>query len=214
MSIKLIILDFDGVIVESLDVKTQAFRELFREYDNAEDIIRYDLQNRAFSRFIKFKYIYENILGKEYNEEVAGELGRKFSEIVFQKVVACPFVAGAGEFLKMFSKTHPIYLVSATPQEELVKIVSSRKLRQYFKEVWDIPPKDKVEHIRQALKNEGTTAAEAIYIGDTREDFHIAQKTGVHFVGRINEENFDGLGVPAFPDMNGITKWLKVHALC
>lgn len=58
--IEVIILDFDGVVVESVDIKTEAFRELFQEYENVDDIVQYHLQNNAISRFIKFKYIYES----------------------------------------------------------------------------------------------------------------------------------------------------------
>jgi len=89
--IKVILLDFDGVIVESVDIKTAAFRELFQQHKNLVDkIVQYHLQNNAISRFIKFKHIYEDILGKKYNEKVEKELGKKFSKIVFQKVVKCP----------------------------------------------------------------------------------------------------------------------------
>ena len=32
MSVRAIVFDFDGTLVESVDVKTQAFRTLFKEY--------------------------------------------------------------------------------------------------------------------------------------------------------------------------------------
>lgn len=207
--IKVIILDFDGVVVESVDIKTEAFRELFQGYQSVDDIVQYHLQNNAISRFIKFKYIYENFLGREYNEEVEKELGKKFSEIVFQKVVECPFVSGAEEFLRIFSKVYPIYLVSATPQEELDRIVAGRNIQGYFKEVWGNPPGNKVDCIKRALKNENAKVEEAVYIGDMREDFEVAQRTGVLFVARRNRESFDGLSIPEFPDMVGIMEWIK-----
>ena len=207
--IKLVILDFDGVVVESLDIKTEAFRKLFQEYPNVDAIVQYHLENNPSSRFIKFKYIYENILEREYTEEVEGDLGRKFSEIVFQKVVECPYVTGAKEFLRIFSRILPIYLISATPQDELERIVTNRNIGHYFRQVWGIPPGNKVDYIKQALKNEDAKAEEAVSIGDMLEDFRVAQEVGALFVGRRHKESFDGLGVPEFPDMVGITEWLK-----
>jgi len=207
--IKVIILDFDGVVVESVDIKTEAFRELFQGCENVDDIVQYHLQNNAISRFIKFKYICENFLGREYNEEAEKELGKKFSEIVFQKVAECPFVAGAEEFLRVFSKIHPIYLVSATPQQELGRIVMKRNIQSYFKEVWGSPPGSKIDFVKQALQDENIHPEEAIYIGDMIEDYKVAQKTGVQFVGRKNVESFDGFNIPVFPDMIGIQEWLK-----
>lgn len=87
--LKVLILDFDGVVVESVDIKTAAFRELFKDRPCVDDIIRYHLQNNALSRFIKFKHIYNNILHEEYNKNIEGILGDKFTQIVFQKVVEC-----------------------------------------------------------------------------------------------------------------------------
>jgi len=206
---KVIILDFDGVVVESVDIKTEAFRELFKKYENVDDIIQYHLQNNAISRFIKLRYIYEHFLGKEYNEEIEKEAGERFSEIVFRKVVECPFVAGAEKFLKTFSETHPIYLISATPQEELERIVTKRNIQDYFKKVWGRPPGNKVDFIKRALENENANPGEAIYIGDMREDYRIAKKVGIRFVGRKNVESFDGFNIPVFPDMVRIKEWVQ-----
>lgn len=208
--LKIIIIDFDGVIVESVNIKTEAFRELFKEYkDLVDDIVQYHLQNNAISRFIKFKYIYEHFLGKEYNKEIEKEVGKKFSEIVFRKVVECPFVVGAEKFLKIFSKMYPIYLISATPPEELERIVAKRNIEGYFKEVWGSSPGNKVDFIKRAIENENVKAEEVVYIGDMVEDFKIAQKTGVLFVGRKNVESFAGFSIPVFPDLVGIKEWVQ-----
>ena len=73
MVIKVIVLDFDGVIVESVGIKTEAFRELFRDSPQVEEIYQYHLANNALSRFEKFPYICENILGRKYTEEMGME---------------------------------------------------------------------------------------------------------------------------------------------
>ena len=122
--IKLIFLDFDGVIVESVEIKTEAFRTLFQNYPHADDIYNYHLKNNAISRFLKFTYIYETILGKEYNEEIGEKLSKQYSEIVFRGVVECPMVAGAEEFLKTLSKIYPI---SGSQRPKL-----SRTLRSWY----------------------------------------------------------------------------------
>ena len=207
--IRIIILDFDGVLVESVDIKTEAFRVLFNEYENVDDIVQYHLQNNAISRFIKFKYIYENLLGKEYNKQTEEEVGKRFSEIVFQKIVDCPFVSGAEDFLKTFSNTHTLYLISATPQKELARIVEKRNIKSYFKKVWGIPPGTKKGYISKSLEMEHANPAEAVYIGDMVDDYRVAQETGVHFIGRRNVESFDGFNFPVFLDMIEIKNWLR-----
>ncbi|MEM4258246.1 MAG: HAD hydrolase-like protein [Candidatus Thermoplasmatota archaeon] len=207
--LKLIIMDFDGVIIESVDLKTEAFRELFQEYhEYIDDIIDYHVRHHAFSRYVKFKYIYENILKKPYTPEVERDLGQRFSYIVYQKVVTCPYVPGALEFLKFFAPRYPIYLASNTPQQELERIVAERKIQQYFKRVFGSPPGNKIEFIHTALTAEHAQPQQAIYIGDMREDYNVARKTGVKFIGRKNIESFDDFCVPNFPNLLDIKEWI------
>ena len=63
---KAIIFDFDGVIAESVDVKTEAFKELFKAYpDKVKAIADFHIDNGGMSRFDKFRHIYKNILKKK-----------------------------------------------------------------------------------------------------------------------------------------------------
>ena len=57
---KAIALDFDGVILESAVIKTQAFSGVFENYpEHLEAIINHHLNNVGVSRYEKFKYIYK-----------------------------------------------------------------------------------------------------------------------------------------------------------
>lgn len=207
--IKTIILDFDGVIIESVDIKTEAFKELYKNHPKKiNEIIQYHLDNNALSRFIKFKYITENILNEKYDNDVKEKLGKNFSEIVFNKVVECPNVNGSEEFLKYFSKKYPLYIASNTPQKELEEIIQKRKLTKYFKKIFGSPPGNKINFIQEAIKNENAKENEVIYIGDMIEDFRIAQKTGVNFIGRKNVENLDVLNIPNFSSLTEIKEWI------
>ena len=69
--IKAIIFDFDGVIIESADIKTEAFRALFENYpEHVEAIAGFHIENGGMSRFDKFRHIYKNIINEELNEEL------------------------------------------------------------------------------------------------------------------------------------------------
>ncbi|MDD1661933.1 MAG: HAD family hydrolase, partial [Methanomicrobiales archaeon] len=58
-----LLLDFDGVILESVEVKTRAFRELFSfRPDHVGEIVAYHMRNTGVSRFDKFRHIYREIL--------------------------------------------------------------------------------------------------------------------------------------------------------
>ena len=65
---KLILLDFDGVIIESVGIKDEAFEKLYQNYPkHLTQIMEYHLSHNATIRFIKFRYIVENILNEPYS---------------------------------------------------------------------------------------------------------------------------------------------------
>ena len=41
-----------------------------------------------------------------------------------------------------------------------------------------------------------------------REDYKVAQKTGVCFIGRKNVESFDDFDIPQFPDLLKMKEWI------
>ena len=56
--IRAIIFDFDGVIVDSVDVKGLAFAEIYSKYGGgiAEKVLSHHRSNGGMSRKVKFKY--------------------------------------------------------------------------------------------------------------------------------------------------------------
>src|SRR3990167_3288293 len=122
--IKAIIFDFDGVILESADIKTEAFKELFSEYaSKIKEIVEYHLLNGGISRYVKFRYIYEHILGMHLSKQQEADLGERFSQIALEKVIRTPFVRGAQEFLGKNKRRYQFFICSGTPELELLDIV-------------------------------------------------------------------------------------------
>ena len=61
-TLKAIIFDFDGVICESVEAKTEAFRKVFLDYpEHLDEIIAYHMTQGGVSRYIKFEYIFREI---------------------------------------------------------------------------------------------------------------------------------------------------------
>lgn len=209
MEVKTIILDFDGTIVESVGIKDSAFKTLFSEYpEHLESIMEYHLANNATVRFDKFKHITENILNQEYNEDRKRFLSRRFSDLVFERIVECPYVRGAEDFLNYFREKVSLYLASASPTEELEKILAARgDLKKYFKDVYAIPWV-KTDIIKDILERENISPEEAIFIGDAFEDYEAARLTDVFFIGRDSNKSFHGADVPVYKDMFDIKAFL------
>ncbi|MEW6112473.1 MAG: HAD hydrolase-like protein [Thermodesulfobacteriota bacterium] len=182
---KAIVFDFDGVILESMDIKTQAFRDLFQDYpDHLDDIVKLHVENGGMPRFEKFDIIFRDLLKKPLSPDHRRELGRRFSELVFQKVIACPFVAGADLFLDKYSSKLELFVASGTPEPELRQIVEKRELGRFFRGVYG-SPRTKAEIVRQIVTENGFHPSEVLFVGDTLADYRSACETSVAFVGRV-----------------------------
>lgn len=211
--IKAIVLDFDGVILESMDIKTNAFRKLFNDYpEHLDAIVEYHIRNGGVSRFKKFSYIYNNILKLPLDENKLKELGEEFSHLVLQEMLKCPFVHGVQEFLDEYSKKVGIFIASGTPQEELHFIVKERGLSDYFKGVYGTPAL-KTEIIWHILNEEAIRKEEAIFVGDAISDYEDAKEVRIPFVARFNGSNesnpFLNLKVPIIRDFYDLKMLLK-----
>ena len=176
--------DFDGVILESADVKTEAFLVLFDQYPEHREAIRhYHIQNMGVSRFIKFEWICKNLLGLPYDDTMADELGVKFSNIVLQKVLEAPFVPGALELIQKLNPHVPCFIASGTPEVELQAIVRHRNLTQYFREVCGTP-RTKTQIANELVARYNLVTSQCWFIGDALTDQQAAKETGMHFIAR------------------------------
>ena len=185
--LKLIILDFDGVIVESTDIKTEAFRKLFSDHPkHVSAIVGYHKEHAGVSRYEKFSHIYKNILKQPLNEKKLAELGRRFSALVVEEIKACPLVPGALEFLENYSKKVKLFIASSTPEEELRYLVKARGLQKYFHGIYGAPTK-KSEIVLRIMEKERVQKGEVLFVGDSTADHAEAVKAGVLFIGRVSD---------------------------
>lgn len=184
---KAIMFDFDGVICESNEVKTEAFRKLFSAYPEYMDrIIDYHKRNLGISRFRKFEFIYKEILKKEWDENESKKLGEKFSEYVYKGVLVSPFVQGGYEFLEKYHKQLLLFIVSGTPQTEIISIVKEKQLDRFFHGVYGSPA-TKSQIIRQILGEKELAPDDVIFVGDSINDYEGAEEAGIRMIGRIQE---------------------------
>lgn len=208
MAVKVIILDFDGVIVESTPIKDKAFEILFQKYpQHLTQIMNYHLSHNAIVRFKKFKFITEKILKKKYTKALEKKLGNEFSQLVFNRIIRCPYVKGAQGFLNYFYKKIPLYLASVNPPKELNKILKARGLTKYFRGIYAVPWRKK-DAILDILRKENAEPLETIFIGDSPEDYLAAKATNVVFIGRDRKKSFNGARIPIYKNFVGIKRFL------
>jgi phosphoglycolate phosphatase-like HAD superfamily hydrolase len=181
MTVSGIIFDFDGVLVDSVSVKTDAFRDLFSdEKHHLAEILDFHRLNGGMSRFVKFEYIYHEILNKDLSEARARELGDEFSRLVTQRVIACPAMPGSLDFIHNYHLRLPLFIASATPEDELREIASKRGLSPYFREICG-SPRSKSEVIRVILHRNRLAAGTVPFVGDAINDYMASLETDSPF---------------------------------
>lgn len=209
MKIKTIILDFDGTIVESVGIKDRAFEMLFEKYpQHLDQIMDYHLSHNARVRYEKFKYITEIILKEEYTQETEKSLAKRFSDLVYKRIVECPYVPGAEDFLNYYHDKIPLYLASASPANELGRILKARHLTEYFKGVYAIPWVKK-DVIKDIMYVEKISSDEVVFIGDAFEDYQAAQSAQVFFIGRRSSKSFRDADIPVYENLFDIKTYLS-----
>lgn len=197
--------DFDGVIKESIEVKTQAFINLFQPFGFAiaERIRAHHEANGGMSRFDKLP-LYLQWTGEESDQSRVSEFCDQFGRLVLQGVIESPWVPGAETFLRSNPHRQTFVLVSATPQDELERVLDALGLTACFTEVFGAPTRKK-DAIRMTLAASVLNPWDCLMIGDARADLEAAEANHVPFLLRRHETNskvFAGYTGPSFQDFN------------
>ncbi len=194
-----VIFDFDGVLVESVDVKTHAFAALYAEYGEevVARVVDYHLHHGGISRFDKFRYFQTEILcGPPLDDETVANLAESFSSLVVDKVVATSMVTGAQAFLDECHGRIKLFVVSGTPTDELDEILRRRRLRDYFAAIYGSPA-SKGRNISELLHDHAIPASRTVMIGDAIADYEGAASNSVNFLGRVGKNTAN----PFSPDV-------------
>ncbi len=203
-----IIFDFDGVIVESGKIKTQAFAELYRPYgdDIVAQVVQFHTQNGGMSRYRKFRHFQEHFLHQPpLTEAEEKQLDIRFSELVVEAVIAADPVPGAIELIRQQSGKIPLFVASGTPEVELKVIVERRGLAPYFTAVRGAPALKKTI-IAEILSAHDLAAESVLMIGDAMADYEGAQANRTAFLGRVfpGDPNPFPVDVEVVSDLRGL----------
>ena len=186
---KAIIFDFDGVILNSVSVKTEAFKELYKQYGSAvvKKVEKYHIENGGISRFEKFKYYHKNFLNIDLNSVEINQMAKEFSDLVFEKVCNSNFIPGAKEFLKYSHNNYLNFICTGTPQNEIIKILNKKNLNKFFKDVYGSPT-SKENIISKILKKYNLNKSDVLFIGDAMTDYNAAKLSEIKFIGIENND--------------------------
>lgn len=210
MKIKYLFFDFDGVLAESVNIKTEAFRQMYRSHgeDFAQKVVNHHLDNGGVSRYEKFKIYNQEWLGEELNQERINQLAQIFSDLVIEGVINSPEVNGTSEFLNT-SEAYTKYIITGTPTTEIIPILERRNMSHFFVAAYGAPEK-KDFWVKKILKSENIDPSECVFIGDALADYDAAIKNNITFILRETAEaanlfrDFDGIKIKNLTNLHQV----------
>lgn len=185
---KTILWDFDGVILDSMNVRDWGFREIFKSFDKdkVDTLIKYHRENGGLSRYVKIRYFYEQILGEEITEERVLEYAEQFS-VLMKKELTNPknMIMDAVEYIKANAGNYHFHIVSGSDQTELRFLCSELGLASYFISIHGSPTPKKTL-VDTLISEHAYNKAETCLIGDSKNDFDAAEVNKIGFFGYNN----------------------------
>lgn len=205
--IKIVCLDFDGTIVDSNKIKDQAFEKIFSEWPHHRDfMMKWHYENNFIDRYGKFNFFVEQILKEKGNTDLKNKLINTFQILTEELIISCPFIKGANHFLNEISSTKPLYLLSATPSDNLLKILKKRKIFSLFDNIYGSPI-NKKKVIEYLIKKHNISSNNVLYIGDTQEDLDTARNIKINFILRKSDRKVKKSCYPEFENFNMIKEY-------
>lgn len=186
---KVLLWDFDGVIMDSNPVRTYGFQEVLKEYpaDQLNELITYHKQNGGLPRYDKFRYFFEKIRGEQVSSQEIARLSARFSEIMLARLLdPSLLIPDSVAFIKANYKNFMMHVVSGSDQTELRVICDHLDLTQYFVSIVGSPVL-KPRLTGQILKTYNYNKYEVAFIGDSVNDYDAAVENGIDFWGYNNK---------------------------
>ena len=208
MSIQCLVFDCDGVILDSVPIKTRAFARLAEPHgEQAKDrFVMYHAAHGGVSRYKKFEWFFQEVLGRNITPEESAEWGRLFTEYALDEVRSCRLIAGAQDVLDAWRGRLPLYVCSGAPREELHVILRERRLESYFEGIYGSPPA-KARLLADIVARTGLPPETVLMIGDASTDRDAAGYAGTSFYGVGGQ--LKGGNFPWGQDLTALNDWVS-----
>lgn len=184
MKYKHLIFDFDGVLVESNEIRFDGFKLLFSGYPmhQVNKLMQFAMANGGLSRYTKIRYFFEEIRNEPISEEKIKTMSHEYSNLVKQRIIESKPVEGSIEFLSQYHNVLDFAIISGSDQEELVEICRVRGIHHYFTEILGAPL-SKEENFDKLFLKTKWKKEDTLFVGDTTNDLDAARSCGVVFIG-------------------------------
>ena len=184
----IIIWDFDGVIMDSNAVRNNGFEEVLKEYPKEEvsKLMDFHKRNGGLSRYVKFRYFFEEVRNEKITDEQVLFWANKFSEIMLAQLGDKKLlIQETYQYILENNLNKKMHIVSASDQTELRLICKKVGIDKLFKSIHGSPT-TKILNVKLLLESEEYESNDVVLIGDSINDYQAAIKNNISFCGYNN----------------------------
>jgi len=187
---KNILWDFDGVLIDSQEIRIRGFRETLAEYplNQVEELLDFHRINGGLSRYVKFQYFFDYIRNEKLTIEKMEELSNRFSRIMRDSLPNKKFlIQDSLTFVISNFRSYHMHIISGSDAEELRYLCELLGLKKYFISI-EGSPTPKIDLVERVLSKYSYKPSETIFIGDAINDYQAAEINKIDFYGYNNPE--------------------------
>jgi len=187
---KVIFWDFDGVLMNSNKIRDLGFVKVLAEYpeEEVEELMKFHKKNGGLSRYVKFRYFFEEIRGRDITEKEVKQWAVKFSVIMKELLIDSSLLID--ETLQFVKENHgdkKMHIVSGSDQNELRYICGKLDIDIYFNSIHGSPTPKK-ELVNNLLQKHHYNLRECVLVGDSINDYEAAVHNSIGFIGYNSKE--------------------------
>lgn len=182
---KNIIFDFDGVILDSTRIKTEAYTKLFEGYTShaVDTLIAYHTANGGISRYEKIRYFFERILQRPVDVSLVSELAERYSELTKAELSQKKYlIRSTVDFIRRYVGRYNFHIASGADEGDLKYICDQLGISGFFLSINGSPRKKDVI-VREIIDKNAYEKSDTCLIGDSVNDWEAARINGLNFFG-------------------------------
>jgi HAD superfamily hydrolase (TIGR01549 family) len=176
--------------MNSNSVRDLGFEKVLAAYpkNEVDKLLNFHRENGGLSRYVKFRYFFEEIRKENISDNEVNGFAEKFS-VIMKKLLIDPslLISETLEFVKRNYLNYEMHIVSGSDQNELRFLCKELNISQYFKSV-NGSPSPKNQLLEELIIENKYSKDDCIMIGDSINDYEAAISNSIHFLAYGNLE--------------------------